>query len=113
MPAERTTERLKRILVLVPWVIAHPEATVSEVCERFGITRDELASDVDVLMMCGLPPFGPGDLIEAFESDEHRWVVGVQWHPERIGKDQGMSPEVEGVFDAFVQEAARTTTAPR
>jgi putative glutamine amidotransferase len=54
-----------------------------------------------------------GDLIEAFESDEHRWVVGVQWHPERIGKDQGMSPEVEGVFDAFVQEAARTTTASR
>jgi len=54
-----------------------------------------------------------GGLVEAFESDEHRWVVGVQWHPERIGKDQGMSPEVEGVFDAFVQEAARTTTASR
>jgi len=54
-----------------------------------------------------------GDLIEAFESDQHRWLVGVQWHPERVGKDQGMSPEVEGVFDAFVQEAARTTTAIR
>jgi putative glutamine amidotransferase len=54
-----------------------------------------------------------GDFIEAFESDEHRWVVGVQWHPERIGKDRGMSPEVEGVFDAFVQAAARTTTASR
>jgi putative glutamine amidotransferase len=54
-----------------------------------------------------------GELIEAFESDEHRWVVGVQWHPERIGKDKGMSPEVEGVFDALVQEAARTTTASR
>jgi putative glutamine amidotransferase len=54
-----------------------------------------------------------GDLIEAFESDEHRWVVGVQWHPERIGKDQGMSPQVQGVFDAFVQESARTTTTSR
>lgn len=54
-----------------------------------------------------------GELIEAFESDKHRWVVGVQWHPERIGKDQGMSPGVEGVFDAFVQEAARTTTTSR
>jgi gamma-glutamyl-gamma-aminobutyrate hydrolase PuuD len=54
-----------------------------------------------------------GDLVEAFESNDYRWVVGVQWHPERIGKDQGMSPEVEGVFDAFVQEAARTTTAAR
>jgi putative glutamine amidotransferase len=54
-----------------------------------------------------------GELIEAFESDKHRWVVAVQWHPERIGRDHGMSPEVEGVFDAFVQEAARTTTASR
>ncbi len=54
-----------------------------------------------------------GELVEAFESDEHRWVVGVQWHPERTGKDRGMSPEVEGVFDAFVQEAARTPTASR
>jgi gamma-glutamyl-gamma-aminobutyrate hydrolase PuuD len=54
-----------------------------------------------------------GEVIEAFESAEHRWVVGVQWHPERIGKDRGMSPEVEGVFDAFVQEAARTPTASR
>lgn len=54
-----------------------------------------------------------GEIIEAFESDKHRWVVGVQWHPERIGRDHGMSPEVEGVFDAFVHEAARTTTASR
>ena len=23
-------------------------------------------------------------LIEAFESDSHRWAVGVQWHPERL-----------------------------
>ncbi len=23
-------------------------------------------------------------LVEAYESVEHRWVVGVQWHPERI-----------------------------
>lgn len=23
-------------------------------------------------------------LLEAFESREHRWVIGVQWHPERL-----------------------------
>lgn len=23
-------------------------------------------------------------LVEAYESPSHRWVVGVQWHPERI-----------------------------
>lgn len=23
-------------------------------------------------------------LVEAYESQEHRWVIGVQWHPERV-----------------------------
>lgn len=23
-------------------------------------------------------------LVEALESDQHRWVIGVQWHPERL-----------------------------
>lgn len=71
-----------------------------------GVTAKELAPSLRATASVG-------DLIEAFESDEHRWVVGVQWHPERIGRDTGMSPEVEGVFDAFVREAARITTASR
>jgi putative glutamine amidotransferase len=23
-------------------------------------------------------------LVEAYESRTHRWVIGVQWHPERV-----------------------------
>ena len=49
-------------------------------------------------------------LIEAFELDDRRWVVGIQWHPERASE---VSPEARRIFDAFVQEAARTTTASR
>jgi putative glutamine amidotransferase len=50
------------------------------------------------------------DLIEAFELVDRRWVVGVQWHPERTAE---VSPEARRIFDAFVQEAARTTTSSR
>jgi len=98
MPAERTTERLKRILVLVPWVMAHQEATVSEVCERFGITRDELASDVDVLMMCGLPPFGPGDLIEAFIEEDHVQIGMADYltKPPRLTRAEAIALLVMG-----------------
>ncbi len=38
-------------------------------------------------------------LIEAVESLEHRWVVGVQWHPER----PEMRPGSAILFTAFVQ----------
>src|SRR5438067_279188 len=98
MPAERTTERLKRILVLVPWVIANPDATVDEVCERFGITRDELASDVDVLMMCGLPPFGPGDLLEAFIEEEHVQIGMADYlaKPPRLTRSEAIALLVMG-----------------
>jgi len=50
------------------------------------------------------------DLVEAFELTDRRWVVGVQWHPERTSE---VSLEARRIFDAFVQEAARTTTASR
>ena len=98
MPAERTTERLKRILVLVPWVIANPTATVDEVCERFGITREELASDVDVLMMCGLPPFGPGDLIEAFIEEDHVQIGMADYlaRPPRLTRAEAIALLVMG-----------------
>src|SRR5437879_6707490 len=98
MPAERTTERLKRILVLVPWVIANPDATVEEVCERFAITREELVSDVDVLMMCGLPPFGPGDLIEAFIEEDHVQIGMADYlaKPPRLTRAEAIALLVMG-----------------
>lgn len=57
---------------MLPWVIAHPGTTVAEVCERFGY-RDErhLAEDLDMVFVCGLPGYGPGDLMVAYiDNDE-------------------------------------------
>jgi len=59
-----TLQRLERILVLVPWLLAHPGVDVDEVTARFGVSRDELLRDLDVLGYCGLPGYGGGDLVE-------------------------------------------------
>ncbi len=45
-----------------------------------------------------------GELVEAFESSEHRWVVGVQWHPERAAQ---VDPAAARIFAAFVRAAER------
>jgi proteasome accessory factor C len=66
----RTAQRLTRILSMVPWVIAHPGATVAEVCDRFGYTRGELITDLNLVFVCGLPGYGPGDLMVAYVDDE-------------------------------------------
>ena len=71
MSSARTTDRLARILGMLPWVIAHPGASVGEVCGRFGYTRAELARDLNLVFVCGLPGYGPGDLMVAYiDGDE-------------------------------------------
>jgi predicted DNA-binding transcriptional regulator YafY len=62
----KTATRLSRILAMLPWVIAHPGATVDEVCERFGYDRRRLIEDLELVFMCGLPGYGPGDLMVAY-----------------------------------------------
>lgn len=42
--------------------------------------------------------FAPDGVIEAFYSPEHRFLLGVQWHPERMRN--GLS---ENVFTSFIE----------
>lgn len=47
-----------------------------------------------------------GELIEGVESQQHRWVVGVQWHPERLEDHKpAFAPIMRRLFDAFVAQA--------
>jgi proteasome accessory factor C len=59
---------------MLPWVIAHPGAKVDEVCDRFGYTRAQLAEDLAILFVCGLPGYGPGDLMVAEIDDDEVFV---------------------------------------
>ncbi len=70
MTASKTAQRLTRILAMLPWVIGNPGATVDEVCERFGYSRKDLLADLDLVFVCGLPGYGPGDLMEAYVEDD-------------------------------------------
>lgn len=56
---------------MLPWVIAHPGNTVADVCARFGYRDEvELAKDLDMVFVCGLPGYGPGDLMVAYIDDD-------------------------------------------
>lgn len=116
MPTERTADRLRRILVLVPWVIANPRPTVADVCRRFGLTREELVADLDLLLVCGLPPFGPGDLIEAFIEGGHVSIRMAEYleKPPRLTRGEAVALLVMGRAIAALpglQEASSLRTA--
>ena len=61
-----------------------------------AVTRDNLGEGLTVTVEVH-------GLVEAFEATDRRWVVGVQWHPERKWE---VSPESAGIFDALVATAA-------
>ncbi|HWC36640.1 MAG TPA: WYL domain-containing protein [Mycobacteriales bacterium] len=66
------TDHLPRLLALVPWLLSHPDTSVAEVAREFGVTEAQIRSDVNLLWMCGLPGYGPGDLID------------VEWRGDRV-----------------------------
>jgi proteasome accessory factor C len=71
-PAE---ERLRRLLVMLPWLMERGEVTVAEAAERFDLTEAEVVRDLELAAMCGLPPF-VDELIDVF-VDDGVIVVGV------------------------------------
>jgi proteasome accessory factor C len=50
-------ERLRRLLVMLPWLMEQGEATVAAMTERFEISEAELLKDIELVAMCGLPPY--------------------------------------------------------
>ena len=71
MTLSKTEQRLKRIMALVPWVLANPYPQVDEVIERFGYSgRQELAKDLGVLMVCGVPGHFPHEMTVAYIEDD-------------------------------------------
>lgn len=64
------TERLPRLLSLVPYLLARPGIPVVEAAADFGVSERQLRRDLELLWMCGLPGYGPGDLIDlSFAGD--------------------------------------------
>lgn len=93
MSSGRTARRLTRILGMLPWVIAHPGSTVDEICARFNYTRSELMADLNLVFVCGLPGYGPGDLMVAY-IDEDEVVVEMADYfsaPLRLSAPEALS----------------------
>ena len=64
------TDRLPRLLALVPYLLARPGIPIDEVAADFEVTPKQIRKDLELLWMCGLPGYGPGDLIDlSFEGE--------------------------------------------
>ncbi|SFK72425.1 helix-turn-helix transcriptional regulator [Geodermatophilus ruber] len=94
MTAPTTTERMTRLLTLVPYLTARPEGvSLAEAARDFGVPERQLRRDLELLWMCGLPGYGPGDLIDlSFEGDRVRvtFTAGMV-RPLRLTTDEAVA----------------------
>ena len=68
------SDRLKRLLALLPWVAAQQGPSVEDVCERFELSTADLLSDIALVSMVGVPPYSPGDLFDIVVEGGRVWV---------------------------------------
>ncbi|HET7483698.1 MAG TPA: WYL domain-containing protein [Actinomycetota bacterium] len=68
--AGRVGRRLSRILLMLPYAIQHPGVTVGELARKFGVPKREVMEDLQLVFLCGLPGYGPGDLIDVWFDDD-------------------------------------------
>src|SRR5436305_15087154 len=93
MPRASADDRLRRLLALVPWVVAADGPTIAEVCTRFGLTESELIAELDLVWCCGVHPFTPDSLMEVAVEDGRVWIRYADWfdRPLRLTPEEGLA----------------------
>jgi predicted DNA-binding transcriptional regulator YafY len=88
-----SADRLARLLNLVPYLLARPGIEVAEAAGDLGVTERQLREDLELLWVCGLPGYGPGDLIDmAFDGDRVTitYDAGID-RPLRLTPDEALA----------------------
>jgi proteasome accessory factor C len=94
MSTPSTADRMTRLLTLVPYLRARPDGVpLAEAARDFGVPERQLRKDFELLWMCGLPGYGPGDLIDlSFEGDRVKVVFTAGMvRPLRLSTDEAVA----------------------
>ncbi|MBC7289790.1 MAG: WYL domain-containing protein [Actinotalea sp.] len=98
--ADRTPERLVRLLGMVAFLDRTDGASVEELAAQFGVSPRQVLDDVDLLWMTGTPGYFPDDLIDFDAASLDSGVV-------RLTQARGMGRALRlGTREAVVLVAA-------
>lgn len=90
---ESATARLDRLLTLVPWLMSNQGIDLHEVSLSFGVSRDQIIDDLQLLFVCGTPGHMPDDLIEASWEGGKLFIGNADTiaTPLRLGRDEALA----------------------
>ena len=76
---ESAIDRVSRALDLIPFLVANPGLSISEIAQEFSSTEAQISSDLSLLHMCGLPGYSHLELLDiSYEDPEFIEVVDPQ-----------------------------------
>ena len=111
-----STQRLSRLLAMVPWLLRKQGVSLEEAARHFGITEEQLVKDLQLLFVCGTPGHMPDDLIEAEWESGEVYVDNAEAisRPLRLAPDEAVAllvglrtlAEVPGLHDRGPVESA-------
>lgn len=92
-PTESATDRLARLLTMVPWLLNRPGIDIDQAAAELQVSREQLESDLALLFLCGTPGGMPDDLIEADWEDGRVYLGNAEAisRPLRLGRDEALA----------------------
>jgi len=110
------SDRLSRLLAMVPWLLRRQGVPLAEAARHFGISESQLVKDLELLFVCGTPGHLPDDLIEADWESGRVYLDNADpiARPLRLGLDEAVAllvglrtlAQVPGLHDRDAVESA-------
>ena len=87
------TDRLSRLLAMVPYLVKRQGIPLRDAARQFGITESQLVADLELLFVCGTPGHMPDDLIEAEWEEGYVYLRNADpiARPLRLGVDEALA----------------------
>ena len=70
MPPIRASKQVRRLLVMVPWLVERREVPLADVAQAFGLTTQQAEADVLQASLIGVPPYDPGSYVDIYLDDD-------------------------------------------
>lgn len=90
---ETATQRLSRLLTMVPWLMNRQGIDIAEAARELGVSQEQFVEDLQLLFVCGTPGHYPDDLIEASWEGGRVHVGNADEiaRPLRLGRDEALA----------------------
>lgn len=90
-----TAKKLKKLIAIADGLFLYNGRPAAEICAALGISKKELLEAMQTLSMCGVPPYDPGSLIDAYMDEDDKVFVSHVWglfdRPALLSRDEAAS----------------------